>query len=246
MLGQTRRRRNYASVILMLDARAGCAKVRPQTGDVIMNAKRRFGFSLVELLVVITILAILIGLLMPAVRSMSERSQRSKCASNLRQMVVGFNLYAQDEGVYPQGYWTGPNPWNTISWGGLIQKYWRNKGDVTQCPTATAIHSKKSWTLYINGRIQGKSFGGGGRSPWPAQRVSKTILCGDGHYVQTGLWSSSYWTAIDYQNNRPDFEHNGGSNFLFADGHVAYMQPIQVLQPYLWDASVPEPDKALD
>ncbi len=213
-----------------------------------MNRKTRTGFTLVELLVVIAIMVVLVTLLLPGVRMATERGNRSRCAANLKQMIVGFNLYQADEGIYPQGYWVGPNPWNTTWWGALIRKYWRNKDEITRCPTANAIHGKKGWSLVMNGRLAGRAFGAAppGKRPMEAQRMSKTVICGDGHWVDTGLWQSAYWGGIDYQNSRPDFEHNGGSNFLFADGHVTYMLPTKALQPYLWDPTFPEPEKPLD
>jgi len=72
---------------------------------------RRAGFTLVELLVVITIIGILVSLLLPAVQSAREAARRTVCSNNLHQLALAAQQHVEKYGFYPSsgwGYrWTG-------------------------------------------------------------------------------------------------------------------------------------------
>jgi prepilin-type N-terminal cleavage/methylation domain-containing protein/prepilin-type processing-associated H-X9-DG protein len=77
---------------------------RPKTQDL---RPRRPAFTLVELLVVITIIGILIALLLPAVQAAREAARRAHCTSNLKQLALGCLHHEQALGWLPTGGWDG-------------------------------------------------------------------------------------------------------------------------------------------
>ena len=67
-----------------------------------LQRSKRTGFTLVELLVVIGIIALLISILLPSLNKAREAARRVKCISNMRQIVLAMNMFAQDnKGLMP-------------------------------------------------------------------------------------------------------------------------------------------------
>jgi len=58
--------------------------------------KHLMGFTLIELLVVIAIIAVLMAILMPTLQQAREQGKRVACMNNLRQLILAWNLYADD------------------------------------------------------------------------------------------------------------------------------------------------------
>jgi prepilin-type N-terminal cleavage/methylation domain-containing protein/prepilin-type processing-associated H-X9-DG protein len=74
-------------------------------------------FTLVELLVVITIIGILIGLLLPAVQAAREAARQTQCANNLKQIGLGLHNYVSANGAFPSGCRSQREGENVWVWG---------------------------------------------------------------------------------------------------------------------------------
>ena len=88
------------------------------------------GFTLVELLVVITIIGILIALLLPAVQAAREAARRAQCCNNLKQAALGLHLYHETNNLLPCGLSYKAPSYSGWSWAAAIMPF-LEEGNIT-------------------------------------------------------------------------------------------------------------------
>ena len=98
-------------------------------GDIVNSARKaspgkKFGgFTLVELLVVIGIIALLISILLPALNKARRQAQIVQCASNMRQLALAFTNYCQDNRGKDMSYYYANGTSAQINWAVVILPY---------------------------------------------------------------------------------------------------------------------------
>ncbi len=210
---------------------------------------RRAGFTLIELLVVIAIIAILAAILFPVFARAREKARQASCTSNVKQLMLGCLMYAQD---YDEKflYWTtgigDTYAWTDAWWAG-IYPYVKN-ADVYCCPSATtwnvdyntySYHNTHFWkspsNLYgMNPNVQYRSGGlAMARIKYPSELIVLADSChamGDDWRMcfpdAPGGWNTSPNKCSNARNNQDEdyARHNGGNCYGFADGHVKWMK----------------------
>jgi prepilin-type N-terminal cleavage/methylation domain-containing protein/prepilin-type processing-associated H-X9-DG protein len=213
---------------------------------------RRRGFTLIELLVVIAIIALLMAILMPALQRVRKQAKGIVCKSNMRQIGIAANLYAEEyEMRVPRGLAGGTGK----AWFQLFMPFLAQKPigsdyrtvDIYRCPSypdkeQTVCYVINGWDFEDKNDMTGKEILLPSKLS-DCERRAYTIFLADN---EDGPWRYIIRKADDEGHNRCDVwnpghlptsdsqditygrrisqaRHRKGSNCLFLDWHVEYI-----------------------
>lgn len=199
---------------------------------------RRPGFTLVELLVVIGIIAVLVSLLFPAIHRIYDMAKMVQCQANMRQLVQASLVYASDnDGMLPQPNWGGHDGPNTPGWLYLNQPtndpeyaktgvLWKYVKDLRcyHCPLDTGpypllngwpVNTQNLSSYLMNGAVD--NFG---TNDWPyrlARMNPSGILLWEADESGAGAWKDGSSFPTEGETTR---HGRGGACAGYFDGHT--------------------------
>jgi prepilin-type N-terminal cleavage/methylation domain-containing protein/prepilin-type processing-associated H-X9-DG protein len=223
------------------------AERRGGKGSDTMSSRRKLrrGFTLIEILVVIAVIAILAAILFPVFAMAREKARSAVCLSNQKQLASAMAMYVQDyDERFPIWRYFVPisseYPNGEVTWVENLQPYAKNRkiwlcpGDTTSYLDRTKPSGQNSYWLnaYLF-RWSGNEY----QNKWPSLTLAEVpypattiVFCdgptNDGNHVWPGPPHEWCGTTRDCINS--ETRHSGGIYFAFADAHVKWYRVEQL------------------
>lgn len=212
----------------------------------------RKAFTLIELLVVIAIIAILAGMLLPALANAKETARRIACTSGMRQINLALQMYADDhDGDFPTRT-VSRDRWPTLLYSGYQNlKLLRCPSDVVSPPTnggsSPPDNAPRSYIFNGFNDVYGTMNPTNAITEGMVKYPSETISFGEKKSTSGHFWMD--FLEGTFGNDFSELEqarHGGtghnvagrGSVYTFFDGSARYLQYGKSLAPFnLWAIS---------
>mgnify|MGYP000949835069 CR=1 FL=1 len=203
-----------------------------------VDMKSSRGFTLIELLVVIAIIALLAGILFPVFGKAREKARQATCQSNLKQMGIAIQMYAQDYDEYLPLIWGnfGSNWWEVVSpYVSKLTKtsdYYGANAAIYRCPSESYVEAGVSGN---QGPVysMGMHLKDNARSttslyvPYALVDIvnpASSLMVTDGYYKASWGVSGTILTIKNQASGGVSYRHTEGLNILFCDGHVKWQK----------------------